>query len=270
MHGTPPVSIYIRRGSMNERYREFRRSAGGAWEARRRIVECARAHGAEAATAMSGACRNAVYRLLQVSGDGEPPRLRQGRPPISPEEEAGIIDARLAHPGVGWERLRRDFDLPYGRHAVTRVLREVGLVPGRKGPTRDPEFWLRWRQKRLEVARLELMVAKVMRNHGVTGRIAQVERLRRAVARAERKVEWWTARGREAKGGAAPAVDVPSASSAANDAATASNADTATASNAENAKDAEDGKTGKLEGSGYVSLREMLGGLDVLGALGVE
>jgi hypothetical protein len=222
-------------GRMNERYREFRASAPSPAEARRRLVEYACEHGTAAAIRMSGAGQTTVARLVRQAGAVAPRPNKPGAPRLAPEDEARIIDARLAHPGASAMRLKRDFGIPHGDHQIKRVLREAGLVSKRH--IRDPAFWIRWREKRVEVARLELMVAEVMRKHGVEGRIAQVERLRRVVAREKRKLEWWR-KEKERQAG------------------------TATAFNAENAKSAEDGGP---QGDGNIKLRDVLGGLGVLG-----
>jgi hypothetical protein len=221
---------------MNERYKEFLASAPSPAEARRRIVEYACEHGTTAAARMSGADQTTVARILQRGDALAPRRHSGGKPRLAPEDEARIIDARLAHPEAGVIRLKRDHGLPHGGRQIMRVLNEAGLVPECEKPIRDPAFWIRWRERRVETARLELMVAEVVRKAGATGRIAEVERLRRGVARAKRKVEWWKKKARHAG--------------------------TATAFNAESAED------GGPQRNGNIKLPDVLGGLSVLGVEG--
>ena len=74
---------------MNERYGKFLAAAPDPWEARRRLVDHARVHGAGAAARMSGACGSAIYKLLKRAEAGTLRPSPRGRPPrLTPEDEA--------------------------------------------------------------------------------------------------------------------------------------------------------------------------------------
>ncbi len=178
-------------GRMSERYREFVAAAPSPSEARRRIVEYARRHGTAAAVRMSGACRSTVKNLLNRKSFDTFGRHTGGSPRLSPEDEARIIDARLAHPTEGVLTLKSKRGLPHGRNQIARVLREAGLRIERHRSTRGPDFWLPVREFRVWIAEIELKVAEYARAAGMTGHLAQVEYIRRRLDVAKRKVEWW-------------------------------------------------------------------------------
>jgi transposase len=173
---------------MNKRYKEFVAAAPSPSEARRRIVEYARRHGTAAAARMSGAAPCTVYRLLKrkrLDSFDRPTRA------LLAEEEARIIDARLANPTEGVRSLKKKTGLPHGYVQITRVLREAGLALKRHHATRDPDFWIPICTRRVEYARYELKVAEYARAAGMTCIFSEVERIRRRLDVAKRKVEWW-------------------------------------------------------------------------------
>ena len=186
---------------MNKRYREFLDAAPDPWEARRGLIDYARVHGAEAAARMSGAGLCTVYRLVRQADTGTLRLRRPGRPSLTPEDEAEIVAARLAHPEAGALRLKRDHGLRYGHSQIKRVLREHGLARKRwrRVLKLDPEHRLVVSKRRLVAARLELTVAEIARAHGFSGFVADVERIRRRLEKAERKVRYWTEKARVAQ-----------------------------------------------------------------------
>lgn len=188
---------------MNERYRKFLESAPDPWEARRILIGYARVHGFKAAARMSGAGLKTVYRLVRDTDAGRLRARRPGRPSLTPEDEAEIVAARLAHPEAGALRLKRDFGLPYGHRQIRRVIREHRLVPWqRKRPKRhklDPELWRGISEQRVEFARMALRVVEIARAQGYSGLMADVEGARRRLAKAEEKARWWAEQARAAK-----------------------------------------------------------------------
>ncbi|MHC4253926.1 MAG: transposase [Planctomycetota bacterium] len=180
---------------MNARYREYLASAPNSEEAREALVECARSRGVRAASDMSGAHPNTVRLLLERAGAGARPLRGPGRPRLSPEDEARIVDARRAHPEAGADALKRDHGLPYGRHQIERVIREAGLIPRHRKRSRlDAEEWRLRREKDVLFARIELYLATTAREHGMTGRIADVALALRNLERAERMATYWSGR----------------------------------------------------------------------------
>jgi transposase len=141
---------------MNERYRRSREGAADPWESRRVLVAHARAHGVAAAAREFGAGVSTVYRLLKESretADGEPPRRRQGRPPLSLDQVVEIVVAKLSNPELSCARLKKECGLRYGLGQIERVLRERGLTLTRPRPRRDPRL-------ALVMARAMLLIAK--------------------------------------------------------------------------------------------------------------
>ena len=59
------------------------------------------------------------------------------------------------------------------------------------GGTRDPDFWIRICTGRVWIAEQELKVAEYARAAGMTCIFSEVERIRRRLVKAERKLSWW-------------------------------------------------------------------------------
>ncbi len=176
---------------MHQRYKDFLARADSLGEGRRMLVKYAREHGARAAARMSGANASTVWRLCAQKDVGVRRPHTGGPPKLSPEDEARIIDARLAHPGVGPVMLKRDHGLPYGKNKIMRVIREAGLASKERQTHRKPDFRIRICTGRVWIAQQELKVAEYARAAGMTCIFSQVERIRRRVAEAKRKLRWW-------------------------------------------------------------------------------
>ncbi len=144
-----------------------------------------------AAARMSGASRRTVRNLVIRADAGDDLARNAGRQPLSARDEARIVAAKKAHPTEGAGALKSKRGLPYGLKRIIRVLGEAGLLPKRHIPTRDPDFWIRICTGRVWITQQELKVAEYARAAGMTGWLAQVERIRRRVEVAERKLEWW-------------------------------------------------------------------------------
>jgi len=175
---------------MNERYRKFVNKIRDPAEARRRIVECARRHGTGSAARWSGAGVSTVRMLVRRADEGRPV-LNDPGPPIMGADRQRIIAAKMAHPEEGGDLLKRNRRVPYSRQTIFRVLGEAGLLRKRFRPTRDPDHWLDRSDLALEMAEAELMIAEIARSMGVSGWVSQVERIRRRVEVAKRRVKWW-------------------------------------------------------------------------------
>ncbi len=177
---------------MNTRYKHYLDCFSDKAEALRRIVACARAQGTGAAAGMSGADPSTIRSLCKRPRVGAPRRHTGGTPKLSLEDEARIMDARLAHPEAGALRLKRDHGMPFGKNQIERVLREAGLIVNpHSQPKDDPDFWIRVTERRVEYAGYELALAEHARALGYAGRASEVERMRRRLEKAKRKVEWW-------------------------------------------------------------------------------
>jgi hypothetical protein len=173
------------------RYREFMAASGGPEGARRRIVECARRHGTMAAARMSGASRWTVRNLVIRADAGDDLARNAGRQPMGARDEARIVAVKRAHPTESAVTLKNKRGLPFGLKRIMRVLGEAGMLRKRRNPTRDPDFWIRICTGRVWIAEQELKVAGWARAAGMTGHLAQVERIQRRVEVAKRKLEWW-------------------------------------------------------------------------------
>ncbi len=182
---------------MNKRYREFLDAAPAPWQARFTLIGYARVHGVRAAMRKFGASKATVNRLLDQANKGTlTGRPRVGRT-LTPEDEIAIVKARLAMPGAGPKRLKRELGLPYGTRQISRVLRARGLA--RKFRKNDPLFRLDLARSRLEVARMELTVAKYEIEFLKTKPPPRgVERALRRIERAEAQVAKWLPRARKA------------------------------------------------------------------------
>ncbi len=176
---------------MNRRYRELIAASGrrAAWQ---RIVAHARERGVHAAAAMSGACLRTVRKLIKRADAGNLVPRKPVPPRLTPEDEARIVDAKLAHPRAGVMRLKREHGLPYGNRQILRVLRETGLRT--RWLDHDPARRLRVSERRLLAARLELKVAEVARAHGFERVVFEVERMRRRLRIAEGTTRYWRKR----------------------------------------------------------------------------
>ena len=188
--------------SMNARYREYLDSFPDPWEARCSLIGYARVHGAAAAARMSGAALRSVYDLLKRADTGKLRMRRLGRPPLPGSDELRIVAARLAHPGAGAMRLKREFGLPYGRVQITRIIAKYGLVPRKL--RRDPVRRGAAAAKQVLYGRAFQHLAELARARGLTGSIADVGLGRRKAERAQRAVEWWA---KLARGEPLPAGD---------------------------------------------------------------
>ncbi|MHC4253564.1 MAG: hypothetical protein ACYS9X_30975, partial [Planctomycetota bacterium] len=172
---------------MNARYMKYLDSFPDRWEARYSLIGYARTNGAAAAARMSGADPTTVRRLIRQVEAGTLRLRPAGHPPLSGRAELRIVAARLAHPGAGANRLKREAGLPYGEKSIKRVITQYGLVPRRR--RRDPVERGADAAKEVLYARIFQHLAEFARARGWTGRIADVGPKRRKVERAERAVE---------------------------------------------------------------------------------
>jgi len=175
---------------MNQAYRKFVEKMRGPARARRLIVECARRHGATAAARMSSAHPNTVRSLVKRADEGRPVTDGPGVH-LTRADRRRIIAAKRAHPEEGSRLLISNRRVPYGRWAISRVLREAGLERKKHIPTRDPDHWLERSELAVWMAEAELYIAEVARSMGVSGWVSQVERIRRRVEVAKRRVKYW-------------------------------------------------------------------------------
>ncbi len=180
-----------RKSNISERYRRFMAAAPSPEAARRRIVECARRHGTMAAARMSSASKNTVRRLVRWADAGRSLADKLARPHLSARDEGRIVAAKRAHPTEGTGLLRRNGRVPYSCQTISRVLRETGLQRKQHVPTRDPDFRIRICTGRVWIAEQELKVAEIAHSVSYPGRASEVERIRRRLEVAERKLEWW-------------------------------------------------------------------------------
>ncbi|MHC4249575.1 MAG: hypothetical protein ACYS9X_10655 [Planctomycetota bacterium] len=169
---------------MNERYRKYLDAAPDPWEARYTLIGYARTHGVRAAVRMSGANRSTVYRLIQEADTGRLRRRPLGGRHLTLADEHRIIAARLAMPGAGPKRLKRELGLPYGTRQISRVLKERGFA--RHWWRHDPTF-------NLDMARIELMLSKFEAARGWATRRNSLERARLKVMKLKEKMARWNA-----------------------------------------------------------------------------
>ncbi|BCW94442.1 MAG: hypothetical protein KatS3mg007_2336 [Thermoanaerobaculum sp.] len=99
------------------------------------LVRYATRHGIRAAAREFGCSRNTVRTWLRrfqrqgLQGLSDRSRAPHRRPRQTPQEvEALVIAQRLKTPGFGAARLVREFNLPVGKGAVARILRQHGLT----------------------------------------------------------------------------------------------------------------------------------------------
>jgi len=175
---------------MDERYRRFVDRYRTPAEARRRIVECARRHGVTAAARWSGAHPTTVRMLVRRAEEGRPIVNNPGHP-LSRAERRRILAAKRARPEEGSRLLVGNRRVPHCYRTIFRVLHEAGLTRKQHIPTRDPDHWLERSELSVWMAEAELYIAQVARSMGVTGWVSQIERIRRRVEVAKRRVAYW-------------------------------------------------------------------------------
>jgi transposase len=182
-------------GKPKERYRKYLDSFANPWAARYSLIGYARTHGPAAAARMSGAHISTVTKLLHQARTGKLRARPPGRPPLTVADKMRIARARVAHPNSGAKKLKEDFGLPYGVRQIKRILREYELVPkSRSQIDVDPKHWRTRHEELAKYAKMNMLLSKIARLVGFTGRMADVETHRRRIEREERKAEWWAER----------------------------------------------------------------------------
>ena len=115
------------------------RSKNTAFDLRRDLVRFALQHGCKSAARFYKCSRNTVrkwlrrYRNTAISGLSELSRAPHGCPHKTPlDVEQQVLKQRSRTPGFGAARLKREFELPCGVSAISRILRQNGLTRRRK------------------------------------------------------------------------------------------------------------------------------------------
>jgi transposase len=185
-------------GKPKKRYQSYLDSFPNPSAARHALIGYARVHGPAAAARMSGAHVSTVAKVLHQAKTGKLRARPPGRPPLTVADKMRIARARIAHPDWGAKRLKKDFGLPYGVRQIKRILREYELVPkSRSQIDVDPKHWRTRHEELAKYARMNMLLSKIARLVGFTGRMADVEGPRRRIEREERKVKWWAMRVRD-------------------------------------------------------------------------
>ena len=193
----------------DERYKAWLEANGGADEGRRALAVYAEAHGTRAAMARSGASKVTVNRLRRQqraatdAGAAGASFRGPGRPPVSPDDEERIVDARRMNPGYGPRRLKKLCGIPNSEARIWAILKDHGLTkPGHPVKYPDPAFMAAVWERRIEQARLDLVVQRDVAMYALEcfregKRPVAMPRLMRAFRRlveAKRKAEFWATR----------------------------------------------------------------------------
>ncbi|MDF9834445.1 transposase, partial [Ereboglobus sp. PH5-5] len=119
-------------------YTAMSRSCKDKFSLRHQLVRYAKAHGIRAAMRQFGCARNTVRQWLRRWQAGDDTLADRSRRPLNqpartkPADEKRVIEARKKAPCFGARRLVEMFDLPVGKGAAHRILRDASLV--RKRP----------------------------------------------------------------------------------------------------------------------------------------
>ena len=120
------------------KYWEIYQMKGDRYILRQKMVSHARKHGIKDAARVFGCDRNTVRKWLRRYQPGRPSTLseKSRRPVRSPNkvtsQQEGVVVRLRKQTGFGAKRLCREFNLPCGQQAVSRIIREHGLTKPRK------------------------------------------------------------------------------------------------------------------------------------------